>query len=214
MSENPSILTIMTTIACCTMIMVVLLAPIAWITYTSRRKQKAVIAAWEPLASRNGLTLEQKGVAKRPLLGGVYRNRRLTLSYGAPASSLESSARRLYTTLRFEVNVPGSHWMSVRRIGFAEKAARSLSAQVVRTGDEDFDRQFLVMSQPPDAAIRLLANNPVARGIVASLSPGWFGVTFYRQTLSYEEEGVITDADRLQILFDRVSELADQFEGR
>ncbi len=211
MPENFDPISILTTVCCLTLCLAAFAAPIAWIAFSSQRRQNAVIAAWEPLAVRNRLKLERIGLAKRPLFSGTYRNRQLILNYGMPGNPSDSNSRRLYTTIQLEVNVPGSNWLSVRKLGLAEKVTKALSVQATPTGEADFDRQFLVVSQPKEIAMQLLGSDPEARTILASLNSEPFGVTLYHQSLSYKEEGVIIDTNRLEWLFGRMSDLADRF---
>jgi hypothetical protein len=171
---------------------------------------------WRELSSRIGAEFVD---------GGFWKGSKVVASSGPWTVTLDTytvstgKSSVTYTRLRAPyVNRDGFRF-HLYRAGIFSQLGKFLGMQDIPIGDVEFDRQFIVKSNHPDQARKLLANGELRalllRQPAVSFSvvddEGWFGQHFPEgvDELHFQVVGVIKDVDRLKLLFDLFAETLD-----
>ncbi len=191
-------------------------------------------AAWKQLATEVGGELITRRERGRRFLG-----RHLQLAVVAKVGTspialdlkMEAGADTVPSWLVTRIRAPyvarDTFTFSVKRLrarlsdgALLHGMAKLSGRHKVEAGDLGFDRDFLITANDTDKVRALLAD-PKIRGLVqsqpsldlAAARPGWRLFKRSSQRLSvlrFEEEGVITDVDRLKSLFELFRETLNQ----
>lgn len=184
----------------------------AFIGYWQRQRTSR---KWSRLATRTGLTLEGGSWLVKPRLHGEYRRHSLELttyteSSGTPGDS--SSATFTLITLYLSNN---SKMLAISPAGVTGAISKALGMQDVEIGNEAFDKRFTIKSQPPEFAGELLGSDTMLCDRIAGLrKSGWFELRVEGSQMTYRERGTETNPDRLEAIFNTLSDLADKIEVR
>jgi len=184
----------------------VLVIGIAFVANQIQRRR--ITENWRMLASRTGLVMEPGSFMTMPSISGTFQGRPARV-YTYTVSHGRSSTR--YTAASLQVKNPGSLVFEVRRENLFDSIGKALGAQDVQIGVEDFDRQFLIKSQPESLARDLLGMDSNLRSIIAAIPN--VNITYGGSTILYKQTGLNTDADLLYRIFDTLSHVADAIEG-
>lgn len=126
----------------------------------------------------------------------------------------------VFTRLRAPYVNPDGFRFTIFRRHFFSGIAKWLGMQDVEVGFEEFDRDFVIKGTD-ERKLRELFKNARLRGLIAAQpqihltvkdNDGLFGATFPADTdeLCFHVGGVITDVERLKLLFDLFAETLDQ----
>ncbi len=85
-----------------------------------------------------------------------------------------------------------------------------LHAQDVQIGEPAFDKRFVIKSNPPDFAVKLLAEARLQMAVMEI--PHDFRIQLTGSSLVYAREDVEDNAEFLTKLFNTLSDLADRLE--
>lgn len=180
---------------------VAVLAIIAYLRYQARQR------AWSELAARTGLTLEPAGfLGLRLCVTGDYRGHTLTLDTFTRSSGKNSTT---YTRIVLSVNNTASLRLALYEENILSPLGKALGVQDIQVGDAELDRRFMIKGQPEDVIVSLLTFGGLRDKLLQARS---LNLKVEGQELHFEKRGVESDVDRLQFLFDLLSELAEAIE--
>jgi len=184
-------------------------AVIGGILFFLYRSVQGVNRSWGDLGTRSGLTLKPAGVFAQPELSGVFRRRPMRLY---TENSVGQGNRTTWTVLGLTVKNPANSTLEITPSGSVGNLfGKMIKAQDVVLGNPEFDKRFVIKSDPPDFAVRLLANSPVQTKIMEI--PGTFRIHMEGSSLKYSKTNLEENADFLEKLFNTLSDLADRLEG-
>jgi len=174
------------------------------------QRRQAMIRAWGEVGMRAGLILTKGSWLKSPELSGEYRRRPLHMNTFERGSN---RSRQIYTRVALTVeNATGSTLGISPASAVGNFFGKVFNTKDVQIGNPEFDSRFTVKSAPETFAGVALDDSMTRMGIAEITAR--FEIELRGSTLTYTERGVITDADRLQKLFDTLSSLADRVEGK
>ncbi|MCC7104559.1 MAG: hypothetical protein IT307_05400 [Chloroflexi bacterium] len=184
---------------------VVMLTVIASLGLAQRRRQLDRLAA---IAQRTGLELCPKSLFEAPEVRGEFRGRPLTMvSVSRPGARRRG---RAWTSVTVEVKNPQLISMRLDRQDALDRVLIWAGMQDLQTGDETFDRRYIIKSH--DAAlVRLLFRDEAIRGGLIEADVQRVEM-FTSQLCCYygrEED----DPSHAELLFNAVGDLADGIEG-
>jgi len=174
-------------------------------------QRKKMLEKWDQLAMRTGLTLERGSWLIKPRLHGEYRRHSLELttytrSHGK--SSTTFTLITLYLTNNSKMLTISSSGMLTEALG------KAFGMQDVQIENEEFDKRFTIKSQPPEFAVELLGGDLILCDSIAKLKSGWFELKVEGSQLTYREIGRETNPDRLEAMFNTLSDIAIKIDGQ
>jgi hypothetical protein len=182
----------------------------AFIGYWQRQRTSK---KWSQLAARTGLTLEGGSWFVKPRLHGEYRRHTLELTtYTESSGTPGDSSSATYTLITLYLT-HSSKMLAISPSGLTGVISKVLGMQDVQIGNEAFDKRFTIKSQPPEFAGELLGGDTVLCDSVARLKKsGWFELRVQGSQMTYRESGRETNPNRLEAIFNTLSDLADRIE--
>jgi hypothetical protein len=180
------------------------------IIFLVNRSAKTVNRTWGDLAARTGLTLKPAALFSSPELSGEYRQRALrvyTYSVGTAKN------RTTYSAVSLAVKNPSNSTLEITPSGTVGSfLGKLVNAQDVEIGEAEFDQRFVIKSNPPDFASKVLSESGVLVGIKEI--PGAFRIEVEGPSLTYSKRGVEENTEFLEKMFDTLSALADRVEAQ
>lgn len=167
--------------------------------------------AWGELGTRNGLTFKRASMFSSPELNGEYRHRPIRV-YTFSSGGQGHGQRSTDTIIALGVNNPTNSILQITpsaRVG--NILGKMLNAQDVEIGNPTFDARFVIKSNPPDFAMKVLDDSTVQMGIMDI--PDTFRIELKGSSLVYAKRDVENDVELLTRLFNTLSDLAERFEG-
>jgi hypothetical protein len=184
-------------------------AVIGGIFFFINRGVQGVNRTWGDLGMGTGLTLKPAAMFSQPELNGEFRQRPIRL-YTYNAGSQEN--RITYTAVALTVNNSTNSALEITPSGTVGKFfGKMLKAQDVEIGNAAFDARFVIKSDPPGFAMKVLSDTRMQMGIMEI--PGMFRIELKDSTLEYSKQDLEENAEFLTKLFNTLSDLADRFEG-
>lgn len=180
----------------------------AGIFFYAYRSVKSVNRAWGDLGMRSGLNLKPGALFSQPELNGEFRQRAIRLyTYNAGSQG----NRITYTAVALTINNPSNSKMEITP---ASKAGnffgKMVNAQDVEIGNPAFDARFVIKSNPPDFALKVLGETRIQLGIMDI--PDMFRIEIEGPSLKYSKRDLEENIAFLTRLFNTLSDLADQLE--
>jgi hypothetical protein len=170
--------------------------------------QQAHTQAWQEVATRAHLTFVPGNLFKRPHVVGTFRERALKLNTYMTGGAKNRSS---WTRITLAVNNPADVYLSLHDEGVLSAIGKMLGAEDVQTGDEEFDRRFVVKSRPPTFATELFAWRGLRLRLMQARS---LNVEVKGSELCFEKRGIEKDVNNLLFLFDLLYDLAEAVEQK
>jgi hypothetical protein len=186
-----------------------LAAVVGGIYFFLNRSVQEVNRTWGGLGLATGLTLKPAAMFSQPELKGNYRQRPIRLyTYNAGTQG----HRTTYTAVALTVNNPTNSSLEITPVGTVGNFfGKMLSAQDTQIGNPAFDARFVIKSNPPDFAQKILGEARVQMGIISI--PDVFRIELEGSSLEYSKRDLEENAEFLTQLFNTLSDLADRLEG-
>ena len=193
----------------CLCFLVLFAGVIGWVIFYAYRSVKDVNRTWDDLGMRSGLTLKPAAMFSQPELNGEFRQRPIRLyTYNAGSQG----NRITYTAVALTVNNPANSRLEITPSGSAGNFfGKMLNAQDVQIGNPAFDARFVIKSNPPDFAPRVLGEARLQMGIMDI--PDVFRIELEGSSLKYSRRDLEENAEFLTKMFNTLSDLADRIEG-
>jgi hypothetical protein len=184
-------------------------AVIGGIFFFINRSVQGVNRTWGDLGMGTGLTLKPAAIFSQPELNGEFRQRLIRLyTYNAGSQG----NRITYTAVALTVNNPTNSALEITPSDTVGNFfGKMLKAQDVEIGNAAFDARFVIKSNPPDFAMKILGDSRAQMGIMDI--PGVFRIELKDSTLEYSKRDLEENAEFLTKLFNTMSDLADRLEG-
>ena len=178
------------------------------IIYAVMRSGKAANRAWGDVAARYGLQFKPMKAFSQPELNGEFRQRPIR-AYLYSSGSHEN--RQTCTAVALTLKQTQSSSLGITPAGtLGNFLGRMVKAQDVEIGSPEFDARYVIKSDPPDFAGRILGSIAAQTGIMAI--PDMLGIELRGQSLEYSKRGVAEDPELLARVFNTLSDLADAIE--
>jgi hypothetical protein len=178
------------------------------IIYAVMRSGKAANRAWGDLGTRFGLTFKPMGTLSNPELNGEFRQRPMRVYL---YSSGSHDNRQTYTAVTLTLKQPLNSVLEITPAGtLGNFLGKVVKAQDVEIGNPEFDARYVIKSDPPDFAGKVLSSIAVQTGIMAIQEMS--RIELKGQALEYARRGVAEDPDVLANVFNTLSDLADAIE--
>jgi hypothetical protein len=161
--------------------------------------------AWADVGTRTGLTLKPGSLFSFPELNGEFRQRRIHVyNYRARKTSL--------TEICLTVNNPGNATLRITPSGTLANFFDNLpSVQRVEIGNPEFDARFVVKSNLPEFAVKVLTDSRVQAGLMDI--PHAFRIELEGPSLKYSKNGLEDNTEFMIKTFNTLSDLADRLEA-
>ena len=173
-----------------------------------RRGVDDINRTWGELGLTTGLTLKPAAAFSQPELTGTYRQRPLHL-YTYSVGTHDN--RTVYTAITLAIAGPSGASLEITPASsIGNVLGRMIKAQDVQIGDPAFDGRFVIKSDPPEFAARVLGDDRL-RARVGEI-PAAFRIAIEPGNVEYSRRGLEEDAQLLVRLFNVLSDLADQIE--
>ena len=175
------------------------------VAYFGRRAQQT---AWSDLAARTGLTFEPGGFfGPVPRVTGAYRGHPLTLDTFTRGSGKN---RTTYTRIVLFVNNAANVYLALYQESVFSKIGKFFGMQDIQIGDEEIDRRFIIKSKPESFAASPFTSISLRQQL---LQARVLNVEVDGRELTFEQVGVLKEAEYLKFLFDLLSQLAEKVEA-
>lgn len=172
--------------------------------YYSRKRQQQ---AWSDLAAQTGLTFEAGGYfGPAPRVTGAYRGHTLTLDTFTRGSG---KSRTTYTRIVLFVNNAANIYLTLYQESVFSKIGKFFGMQDIQVGDEEVDRRFIIKGRPENFAASLFTSISLRERL---LQARVLNVEVDGRELTFEQVGVLKDAEYLKFLFDLLSDVAERVE--
>jgi len=187
-----------------------LAAVVGGVFFFLNRSVQEVNRTWGALGLATGLTLKPAAMFSQPELNGSFRQRPIRLyTYNAGTQG----HRTTYTAVTLTVDNPTSSRLEITPSGTVGNfLGKMLNAQDVAIGNPAFDTRFVIKSNPPDFAQKILGEARVQMGIISI--PDVFRIELEDSSLEYSKRDLEENAQFLTKLFNTLSDLADRLEGK
>ncbi len=187
-----------------------LAAVVGGIYFFLNRSVQEANRTWGDLGLATGLRLKPAAMFSQPELNGNYRQRPIRLyTYNAGTQG----HRTTYTAVALKVNNPTNSSLEITPAGTVGNFfGKMLNAQDVAIGNPAFDARFVIKSNPPDFARKLLGEARVQMGIMSI--PDVFRIELEDSSLEYSKRDLEENVEFLTKLFNTLSDLADRLEGK
>ena len=181
---------------------------IAGILVVGYFNQQRIVRAWRDLAERSGLTCEAPRfvLLQEPRVFGVYRGRSLTLDTYTTGSG---RSRTTYTRIRIAVDNRANGSLALYDETIFSKIGKALGMQDIQTGDEEIDKRFILKGQPETFALGVLNSINLRQKLLQARA---LSIHLDGPELKFSQHGVVADVERLQFLFELLSDVADGAE--
>jgi hypothetical protein len=185
-------------------------AVVGGIFFFINRSVQEVNRTWGALGLATGLTLKPGAMFSQPELNGSFRQRPIRLyTYNAGTQG----HRTTYTAITLTVNNATSSKLEITPSGSVGNFfGRMLNAQDVAIGNPAFDARFVIKSNPPDFAAKVLGEARLQMAIMSI--PDVFRIELEGLSLTYSKRDLEEDTEFLTRLFNTLSDLADRLEGK
>jgi len=183
-------------------------AVFAGIFFFINRSVQGVNRAWGDLALATGLKLKPAAMFSQPELSGEFRQRPIRVyTY----SSGTQGHRTTFTAVALSINNPDNSVLEITPSGTVSNFfGKMIKAQDVQIGNPAFDTRFVIKSDPPDSAVKVLGNPKVQNELMDI--PDVFRIELEGSSLKYSKRGLEDNAEYLKKLFNSLSDLADWIE--
>jgi hypothetical protein len=158
--------------------------------------------------------------------GGFWKGDKVEARHGEWTVTLDTysvstgKTTMVFTRMRAPYVNPGGFRFKVYRASMFSDPAKWFGMQDIEVHDEPFDRDFIIKGTD-EGRVRALFSNPRIRELVARQpgihfevkdDEGWFGPDFPEgvDELVFVVGGVITDVERLKLLYELFGETLDQ----
>jgi hypothetical protein len=168
--------------------------------------------AWKQIVTELNLEATQITSDKRKddALSGVYRQHNLVLIEGTAyvfrqgkrKSDMMSNAT---TIIKVAIKPPAAFSLNLNRLAALGKVRDEGS------GDDEIDRCFTIVSEPPELVQELVAHESIKQALLKVKLGG--AVYLQENELIYDQTGRVIDAAYLRILFDLLVDLANAIEA-
>ncbi len=185
-------------------------AVIGGIFFFIYRSVQGLNRTWGDLGMRTGLTLKPGAIFSQPELTGEFRQRPLHLYIERSGGGQGNSST--FTVIDLKVSNPTNSTLEISSLANPWTFfGKMLHAQDVQIGEPAFDQRFIIKSNPPDFAVKLLAEARLQMAIMEI--PHEFRIHLAGSSLVYAREDVEDNVEFLVKLFNTLSDLADRLEG-
>lgn len=169
---------------------------------------------WLMLAQRLGLSFGKLSSGDRMVDGrykgyevGVYSIRTYPRTRDDFTDLLSILFPSRYTKIVVAFDYPlGDTGLSVSRETLMSKVGKLILGEDVLSGDEAFDKNFLIRSKPEELAKRVLSNPEIRKRL---LEAGYPALYFDGEEMSWVKAGVEKDIDHIQFLIDLLCDISD-----
>ncbi len=170
--------------------------------------KKAQETSWRELASRTGLSFERGGAITRPILSGIYQNRRVKVDVHSHSTGYKpGSSSYPYTRIQLEVQNQDNSSLAIK-----EKHHMPLFSKAgVPVGDPAVDARFSIQSSPNDLGNQLFRATNLHQSILSARS---FDLELTGVELCLEERGIDKDVDYMIWLLQLLYGVADFIENQ
>jgi hypothetical protein len=179
------------------------------VIYVIVRSGKAINEGWGEVARRTGLAFKPAKTFTSPELSGSIDGRPVrvyTYSVGSGRN------RTTYTAVDVTVNNPANSSFEVTPSGtLGNWLGRMVKAQDVQIGNAEFDERYVIKSDPPDFALKVLGSIAAQTGIMAL--PGMARIALEGPTLRHAKRGVEEDPELLMQVITTLTSLTRGIEG-
>lgn len=185
-----------------------LVAVVGAIFFFINRSVQEVNRTWGDLGLATGLRLKPGAMFSQPELNGNFRQRPIRLyTYNAGSQGHRST----YTAVALAVNNPTNSRLEITPAGTVGNFfGKMLSAQDVQIGNPAFDARFVIKSNPPESAAKILGEARLQMAIMSI--PDVFRIELEGPSLTYSKRDLEENAEFLTRLFNTLSDLADRLE--
>lgn len=155
---------------------------------------------------------EKKFMKPLPYLSGKYKNRTLSIHSEMRGSGKH---RHYVTILRLAANAHSDNTITIWREGFFSKIGKALGMQDIQTGFEEFDKKFILRSNNPDFAMKVM-NQKVCDKFVEMQKQVQSNLYFDKGNFSYTESMLILNdkiRERYLSTIELFTLLAERVEG-
>ena len=163
---------------------------------------------WKELAASMGMHYEDQDLPKGILsaeVRGEYRGRSLILNTIRSGTEL----RTLYTQIQVPVANPKGHSLSLTRRNIFTEIVRRLGVPYTPTGDNDFDRQFVVLTKPSLDTNDFLGSSYLRKKLLRAPK---LDVRLKGSKLNFRVRGFVNDHETLRELFDLITDVAESVD--
>jgi hypothetical protein len=144
-----------------------------------------------------------------PELNGTFRGRPLHVYVFASGTH---GTRQIYLSVNLTLKHPPNARLAINPSGTVGSfLGKIVKTQDVLIGNAEFDRRFVVKSDDPDFARRVLGSVAAQTGIQAI--PDAYQLKLEGQSVEYSRRGVERDPELLMKVFNTLSDLADVMEA-
>lgn len=172
------------------------------------RGERARNRGWAELATRSGLTLKPGALFSPPEVSGSFRGRPL---HAYIYSTGGSRYRRTHTAATLGLKNPANLRLQITQPGSPDSLFSHMPKdQDVKIGNPQFDARFVVRSDQPDLARKVLGSAAAQNGIGAL--PAEFRIDLYGESLAYKQRQGEEDPEVLMKVFNMLSDLAGDIE--
>lgn len=164
--------------------------------------------AWKHIASVIRMDPDKAGSSSEKLLRGrsirgVYRNREIAIREVEPVpEGFTGGRKRTRLTMNFSEPL-------ARSVSFTLRKRTLFHGRGFLTGDQEFDKRYVINSVRPDAAEDIFSSASFRQRFLDLKG----AVTCETTRLMYEEEGMLCDVDRALQLLNVMSQIADSVEA-
>lgn len=183
---------------------IVILGALAYLLLDPKKKQDS----WKELADSLGMSYEPQNIRKGMLsavVSGNYRGRDLKLN----TIRSGSEAQALYTQIQLQVDNPDGKTISISKRNIFTEAVKRLGVPYVSTGDEEFDRKFVVVAKPQELVKKLLGSPYLRQKLIRTRK---LDIDLRDNQLKFLVRGFVRDTETILELFDLINEFADRVE--
>ncbi len=179
------------------------------VLFLFNRSVQEVNRTWGDLGKATRLSLKPAALFSQPELNGEFRQRQIRLyTYNAGSQG----NRITYTAVALTVHNPTSSRLEITPSGTAGNIfGKMLNAQDAEISNPAFDARFVIKSNPPDFAMKVLGEAKLQMEIMDF--PGVFRIELEGPSLKYSKRELEENAEFLVKLFNTLSDLADRLEG-
>ncbi|MBI3361577.1 MAG: hypothetical protein HY023_10775, partial [Chloroflexi bacterium] len=107
------------------------------------------------------------------------------------------------------VNNQANVYLALYEESVFSKIGKFFGMEDVQIGDEDVDRRFIIKSRPETFAARLFTSINLRQKLLQARA---VNIEVDGRELHFEQQGVETNADYMQFLFDLLSDVAEMVE--
>jgi len=181
--------------------MILVIGIAAAIGITQRRR---MTEGFGSVAARTGLQVEEGNFLRAPRMTGNYRGR-ATQIYTYQVRTGKNSTT--YTAVTMEIANPNHYTLTLRREHALDALGKKLGMKDISVGDNEFDRQFVVKSEPEILAPEMIRRYGNLRDAITRIPR--IHVDLKDSTLRHHERGSQSNPDALISILDVLYGIAD-----